>query len=262
MWQLGDNDLNKLTISVFSLIKKYLLALIKYIKKDSKDSDTISFAYIAKELSAFVVIIALIFLIANFIVGLISCSFSNYIVIEQFEVPAYLASNGFTGKTIANRLNDELVKINRQSVVSFNNVIINLNSAATPDIIIPGSAISFNTLIRNVIETYKKPIFIVSGEIVKDNNKLELQVRLKNKGKSPIIEDRDNNIDNMIRLAGELLYEQIDPLTLAGYYFYNGNLKNAIYMCKAHQVVPNNEVKKYLIWSSSLFGLKYYNEAL
>ena len=239
-----------------TLIKGWLLNLVDYINRDKN-----TFSDHAKELSAFVVIIASYYLIIKFILGFIGGLSSTYITIDQFEVPAYLANNGYTVKTIASRLKDEMEKINSGSAIVTDNIVINLNSVPIPSIIIPGSTISFESLIMDVRRTFRKPLFVITGDITKNNDKLKMMVRISGRGPA-IIEDKDNNIDNLIKIAGETLYLNIDPIASAGNYLNNGEYNNAIDVCKSIQTRKNNAAKVYLIWATSLFYLRKYDEGL
>ncbi|RII26908.1 MAG: hypothetical protein CXR30_15910 [Geobacter sp.] len=232
--------------------------------------DNLTMQKMAKDIAALVVIISFLYVVASILIGVNK----DYVIVEPFEVPAQLANNGYTSRTIVDKLIADINDIRSNLTISKDAVIVNISSSATPDFVIPGPGNTIRSLIINTKKVLSKPLYVVTGYLVTDNNKLKLMVNLRGEKRLSIANDteyitsNDNNIDKLIKEAALRLYIQIDPLVAANYYLIHGNINTAINLCDTINTVHVDNCQhidsniKYLIWAQSLFSLKKYDLAI
>lgn len=225
--------------------------------------DNGSFSDIAKEATALLFISTIVYSILKIFV--ITNSF--FIIVEPFEVPIKLANNGYTGKTVSHRVVCAIENILNNSTFEINGTVINTGSGLTPDFTIPGSSVSLRTLAINIRETIGNPVPTVTGDIVENGNKLNMVVRLsgeKKLKKTGHIKSRCNNndVDEIIEQAAEVICLQMNPLILAGYYQHSDNIEASLNILKTMNIDAKDSGMAYLMWAHNLFVLKDYDAAL
>lgn len=226
--------------------------------------DEYSIQNAAKDLVSILTILVILVILIQVIRGINH----DYIVIDQFEVPEQLIKNGYTSKTIINKLEYEIKNIANNQIIKNNSLIINTSTVAVPDIVIPGATNTLRSLILYIKETFFQPPYIVTGNIVNENSHLKLMLEFSGKRKlklinaSEIITNKEDNIDNMIKYAAERLYIQVDPLVMAGYYYSKNNHSSVITICKVMARKPEHAGITYTLWARSLLNTRQYDEAL
>ncbi|MDD2732747.1 MAG: tetratricopeptide repeat protein [Desulfuromonadaceae bacterium] len=212
------------------------------------------------------------FLVINFIIFKILIGLANnYIIVEPFEVPTQLSNSGYTGKTIATKIINRMEYLTSKSVFRNNNEIINASSSVyKSDIIIPYASNTLTSIVMSIREVISDPLFIISGFIVSDNkNDLKMKYIMKGKRRLILTNDndyvinKDNDLDEIINNAALKILVQIDPSTVAGYYFRVEDYKSVIAICNAiNKMEPRYAGITYSIWANAHLKLSEFDKAL
>lgn len=250
--------MSKIASSISLLKKRFQIALKLFYNKPS-----IPVSDIAKETLAMITIIVIVFFAILFVVGLRS----YFVIIEPFEVPAKLAENGYTGKTIVNRISFALDEISNDSGFKINGTVVSTGSATVPDVAIPVSSNSLRSMIVNFKQLFGNRIPTVTGDIVNINNNLKMLVRVSGdnkyiKPKNKFITDPGNDIEKLAQGAAEIIYAQIQPYVLVGYYINNGYYTFGSEVLQAVRIKARDAGYANLQWAYCLYMTKNYNKAI
>lgn len=164
------------------------------------------------------IIIAVIIVICLFVYKEFN---KDKVVIEVFQVPMDLEKQNITGQAVVNKLLDNIIKIESQADTSF--PLLDFNPVmydAQMEIVIPGSGISINSLIRHVKNFLGKKQIKITGEIVVSDKKLLMTTRIVGEPAMTYTGDL-NSIDSLIYESAKHIILYTQPYMLAYYYYYS-----------------------------------------
>ena len=212
------------------------------------------------------IIIAVIIVICIFVYKEFN---KDKVVIEVFQVPMDLEKQNITGQAVVNKLLDNIVKIESQADTSF--PLLDFNPVmydAQMEIVIPGSGISINSLIRHVKNFLGKKQIKITGEIVLSDKKINLTTRIVGEPSMTFTGDL-NTIDSLIYESAKYIILYTQPYMLAYYYYYSYgsdhlNTKLAMDMINHSITHPpeTDDVMAYTLYGYILSDQEKYEESI
>lgn len=141
----------------------------------------------------------------------------NPIILAPIEVPEELRKIGYTPKVLAERLQDEAIRISQEAKENAKEIFYDWK---TLDITVPGAQISFNTVIGYLRQLLGLTETHISGDLTRDTKLLRLTLRRDNSKANPeILTASNNNLTNLIIAGGQALLQLTDPYILASYFY-------------------------------------------
>jgi len=224
---------------------------------------------------------------------------------SKFEISETMKAKGYNSQVIICKISDNINKINQSMRTQhvFKNKLMNLDLSPPniPEMALPETGITLRSLI-DVIKSYFPDYFTtISGEIVNNDDTNELTIRIQNNKKALSetwkIQGNSSSIDSFLQNAAEFIAKDLEPSTLASYYFLTNNprTEEIIKYCIANEpkyddyfvynlwgceLIINDhpeeaiekfkkavEIKKdytsaYMNWGFALFEMKRFDEAI
>jgi tetratricopeptide (TPR) repeat protein len=147
------------------------------------------------------------------------------VVIEPFEVPSQLRDSGFTSRTIANKLTDQITTIRATAKTSMRRrQYVPSTEEAAPQVVALGGGISVDAVFQYAREFFgREPVRIV-GEIVTTKNvkgePAEIQITTRVNGKPPkTVAGPLTSLDNLLLQTAEHIFLHTQPYLLASYLY-------------------------------------------
>jgi len=147
------------------------------------------------------------------------------VVIEPFEVPSQLRDSGFTSRTIANKLTDQITTIRATAKTSMRRrQYVPSSDEAAPQVLALGGGISVDAVFQYAREFFgREPVRIV-GEIVTTKSSkgepAEVQITTRVNGKPPkTIAGPLTSLDSLLLQTAEHIFLHTQPYLLASYLY-------------------------------------------
>jgi len=142
------------------------------------------------------------------------------IVIYPIQVPEELSKRGYSPEVISNRIAVRLREIDAITATRMPR-----ERAATPgsqvDIQIPGAGLGYRATVRFIKEMLGVNDIAVTGDVIQSNDKLGMRLVVNPIGgaeRSLQVDGIRDNVEALLKDAGEELERLINPYVLAGYY--------------------------------------------
>ncbi len=155
-------------------------------------------------------------------------------LVEPIQVPASLATNGYTPEVTARWVVDQMLDIKQQATTRKEDNQPIAPDAEKFDMEVPGSGLTLDTIGQVLRESLGLSEKTISGEIVSKD--AGYQLRLRSSAASSYREHRivDNDVDRLITAAAEMAVQLTAPFTYAAYLHANARtaeLEQAIDYC-------------------------------
>lgn len=170
----------------------------------------------------------MIIILVIFVIGLLVYKELNKetVIIEPFQVPTDLERQNITGQAIVNKLLDQIEIINANADTAYKKLDVKpVLFDSQLEIVIPGSGISLKSLLQNVKNFLGKKQTRISGEVVLNNQKLYLTIRVFGEP-SKTFSGSLNELDEILKEASQYILKFTQPYLLAYYLYYNYDAKN------------------------------------
>lgn len=198
------------------------------------------------------VLIGIVFLVV--IIGFIKEYQKDELVIENILVYEELQKQGVDGTILRNSIIEKINEIKEVSSTSKETQAFKgQNASKSVQIRLPvvGSAFSLNSVYEQLKSALGKTPKIASGSIVKNGNKVVINLIVLNKTFKQEIEKDSLFIEKLVEYAAISIIKQTEPYLLAAYYIQKGQLDNAIEIskyCISHE--PKSDDK----WAYLIIG--------
>jgi tetratricopeptide (TPR) repeat protein len=189
------------------------------------------------------------------------------VIIEPFQVPLDLEKQNITGQAIVNKLVDqiEIIKANADTTYKKLDVKPTFYDSQL-EILIPVSGISLKSLLQNIKNFLGKKQTRISGEVVMNDKKLILTIRVFGEPSKTFTGSLDD-LDDILKEAAQYILKYTQPYLLAYYLFYNYNeddKESAMDMIHYALTHPpkDDDAMAYNLEGNILFEEKKYEEAI
>ncbi len=187
--------------------------------------------------------------------------------VQPIQVPAQLVEQGLQPAVVAQHLMDELKAIQEASSRSArreNQLPLFIGSERKNDIQVPGIGFSLSSVLDYVRPIIGVAPVEISGEILKNGDKLRLRIRIISQhGETIEIESKsENGILELLNPAARRLMKELDPLTLARYLLKEDpkQVLPAVTAC-FHNDSPDDDAPALVVWGQLLLDRKEYDAA-
>ena len=182
---------------------------------------------------------------------------TNSVLVEPISVPAALAQKGYTPKIIAQRIVDEIFKIQRKATTVKERRSL-MPEWSQLDVQMPGAGVSVKTVGRIIKESMGIPETQINGEVVMVIQEFRLRLRFDGGRHTseipPLPADR---LDDMFHLGAQQAVKIIDPFMLASYFHV---IKNHAGMMEMIHYCLKNDRKQDDHWANNLWGMQRAGE--
>jgi len=210
-----------------------------------------------------------------FVIGLLIYKELNKetVIIEPFQVPLELERQNITGQAIVNKLIDQIETIKENADTNYQGLDFKpILFDSQLEIVIPGSGISLKSLLMNVKNFLGKKQTRITGEVVLNNKKLNLTIRVFGEPSKSFSGELDD-LDNILKDASRYVLKYTQPYVLAYdlYYNYQDNKDEALEMIQytlTHDPKDDDPMAYtldgYIKWDEKKFdeSIKLYKKAI
>ena len=187
----------------------------------------------------------------------------NAVIIEPFEVPKMLATQGFTGQAIANKFIDQINFIrNRASttIQSFQFTAACMETQA--EIHFPKGGEFLESILTNIKNYFGDDTTRIIGEVVLRNDRLHVTTRVSGKPAKTFSGQLDE-LDAVLRQSAEHIYQYTQPYILASYLYDVDKIRSIEII---HHILrrppPEDDAWAYNLWGLILFDQKDFAGAI
>ncbi len=185
---------------------------------------------------------------------------SDSFIVEPITVPASLASLGYSEKVVAGRFVDELEAIATVARTRKQSSAL-VAGWRMPDIEVPGSGISVQSLARVLATGFGRGERKISGEVVVDDN-FRLRLRVTNGDRYDVVDVQAVHIDALLQRAALSATESINPFLVAAYHYsrwFTGERDASVEaeMLRLLEICLSNDSKEDDAWAYNLKGSIY-----
>ncbi len=143
------------------------------------------------------------------------------VIIEPFQVPTDLEKQNITGQAIVNKLLDQIEVIKANADTAYKKLDVKpVVYDSQLEIVIPGSGISLKSVLQNVKNFLGKKQTRISGEVVLNDQKLYLTIRVLGEP-SRTFTGTLSELDDILKDASQYILKYTQPYLLAYYLYYN-----------------------------------------
>ena len=217
----------------------------------------------------------MIIVLVIFVIGLLIYKELNKdtVIIEPFQVPLELERQNITGQAIVNKLIDQIEIIKENADTNYQGLDFKpILFDSQLEIVIPGSGISLKSLLQGVKNFLGKKQTRITGEIVMNNKKLVLTIRVFGEPSKSFSGELDD-MDRILQDASRYILKYTQPYILAYdlYYNYRDNKEEALEMIQytlTHEPKDDDPMAYtldgYIKWDEKDFeeSIKLYKKAI
>ena len=217
----------------------------------------------------------LIIVLVIFVIGLLIYKELNKdtVIIEPFQVPLELERQNITGQAIVNKLIDHIEVIKENADTNYQGLDFKpILFDSQLEIVIPGSGISLKSLLQNVKNFLGRKQTRITGEVVLNNKKLDLTIRVFGEPSKTFSGELDD-LDEILKNASRYVLKYTQPYVLAYdlYYNYQGHKDEALEMIQytlTHEPRDDDPMAYtldgYIKWDEKNFdeSIKLYKKAI
>jgi tetratricopeptide (TPR) repeat protein len=201
------------------------------------------------------IVLAAIVIVISAVIMVRDAVTSRNVVIEPFDTPPTLASDGLNGKVLASGLLDVLTRI--QAATRSSAEHRSLSNGWTNDIAVevPETGITIGQLERILKIRFGHDQHI-DGELMRTSTG-ELALTVRGTGiLSRTFAGEAPALDTLLREAGEYIYGQSQPGLWANYLFNTGRYDDAIRFCQASYATASPGERPYVLnyWADAIAG--------
>lgn len=185
------------------------------------------------------------------------------VIIEPFEVPEMLATQGLTGQAIANKFIDQINFIwNRASTTMQSLQFTAAWMETEPEIHVPQGGEFMESILTNIRNYFGDDTIRIIGEVVLHNDRLHVTTRISGKP-AKTYSGQIDELDAVLRQSAEHIYHYAQPYILASY-LYEVDQERSIEIIRdaLRRPPPEDDAWAYNLWGLILFDRKDYAGAI
>gem|GEM_PF-1400404 len=185
------------------------------------------------------------------------------VIIEPFEVPEMLATQGLTGQTVANKFIDQINFIwNRASTTMQSLQFTAAWMETEPEIHVPQGGEFMESILTNIRNYFGDDTLRIIGEVVLHNDRLHVTTRISGKP-AKTYSGQIDELDDVLRQSAEHIYHHAQPYILASY-LYEVDQERSIEIIRdaLRRPPPEDDAWAYNLWGLILFDRKDYAGAI
>lgn len=143
------------------------------------------------------------------------------IFITPFKVPESLVKRGYSSEFISNKMGGRILETSNLKLTGFKDYLFAIQGKQT-DVQIPGSGISYRTLVNLAKEYLNLSDPSVSGELFEEHNYVAINIVVNkgNKIETITLKNDTGNIDELLIAAGDSIQQNLNPILMARYFGY------------------------------------------
>ncbi len=185
------------------------------------------------------------------------------VIIEPFEVPKMLATQGYTGQVIANKFIDQINYIRDHAATTMQSLQFSAAWMETPPKIqVPQGGEFLESILTNIKNYFGDDTTRIIGEVVLHNDHLHVTTRVSGEPAKTFSGPLDE-LDDVLRQSAEHIYQYADPYILASY-LYDVDKKRSIEIIPhiLRRPPPEDDAWAYNLWGLILFDQKEFAGAI